>query len=65
MFNYIQNILGDIFYGYIEVKCANNTCGRIFKLTRNNYYNNCITEYSCNMGCALEAYNQSSNQKDC
>jgi hypothetical protein len=64
MFSYITNILGDIFYGYIEVKCANKGCRRIFKLTRNNFYNNGITEYSCNMGCALEAYNQFTNQKD-
>jgi hypothetical protein len=58
MFSYIQNVLGDVFYGYMEVKCANKLCNRLFKLTRNNYYNNGQTDYSCNMGCALEAYNQ-------
>lgn len=58
MFSYIQNVLGDMIFGYIEVKCANKLCNGIFKLTRNNFYNNGKGEYSCNMGCAFEAFNQ-------
>jgi hypothetical protein len=64
MFTYIQNILGDVFYGYIEVKCVNNTCNRVHKITRNNFYNNGQTDYSCNMGCALAAYNQTNKEND-
>jgi hypothetical protein len=58
MFTYIQNVLGDMIYGYIEIKCANKLCNRVFKLTRNSYYDNGKTDYSCNMGCAFEAFNQ-------
>ena len=58
MFNYIYNIGADIIYGYIKVKCANKTCGRVFYFSRNNFIK---TEYCCNMGCSLEAYNQNNN----
>ena len=58
MFYYIKNVLGDMIFGYIEVKCANKLCNRVFKLTRNNFYSNGKGEYSCNMGCAFEAFNQ-------
>ena len=60
MLNIINNIR-DIFYGYIQVKCANPNCSKIFKISRNSYQN---TEYSCNMGCALNAYNQTKGQID-
>jgi hypothetical protein len=36
MFNYIYNIVNDIYYGYIEVKCCNRNCNRVFKFARNN-----------------------------
>ena len=51
------NIIKDILFGYeplVEVKCASPYCTRIFKISRNSYNN---TEYSCNMGCALNANN--------
>ena len=54
MFDYIYNIVNDIYYGYLIIKCANNNCKRTFKILRNNYKGGL---YSCNMGCALEAYN--------
>ncbi len=54
MINYFTNILQDIYYGYIEVKCCNNNCNQVFKISRNKYKN---TLYSCNTGCALAAYN--------
>jgi hypothetical protein len=64
MFYYVKNILGDMVFGYIEVVCCNNNCKRVFKLSRNKYYNSPITTYSCNMGCALESYNQFEKQRE-
>ncbi len=57
IYNYFTNIGADIIYGYVEVKCANNNCGRIFKFARNTLDNNNINNYSCNMGCALAVFN--------
>ncbi len=54
MFDYIYNIVNDIYYGYLIIKCANNTCKRTFKISRNDYKGGL---YACNMGCSLEAYN--------
>ncbi len=54
MFDYIYNVVNDIYYGYLIIKCANKNCKRIFKISRNNYNN---TEYCCNMSCTFEAYN--------
>jgi hypothetical protein len=54
MFTYINNIILDIYYGYIEVKCCNKSCNNKFKFSRNKFQN---VNYSCNMGCALNAYN--------
>ncbi len=58
LYNYIVNIGTDIIYGYIEVKCANPTCNRVFKFSR-NYYNN--GNYCCNMSCSYEAFNYYNN----
>ncbi len=58
MFTNIYNLYLDIFYGYLEIKCANPNCTRTFKISRNSYTN---TEYSCNMGCALSAFNKVHN----
>jgi hypothetical protein len=55
-FNYCKNILSDIYYGYIEIKCANKLCGRVHKISRNIFYSNSSNTYCCNMGCSLEAY---------
>jgi hypothetical protein len=59
MLFYIKNVLSDIIFGYIEVKCCNKMCNSKFKIARNNINVNGIDNYSCNMGCAIEAYNQS------
>ena len=48
------NVLQDFIYGYIEIKCVNESCNRIFKISRNNYTGGL---YCCNMGCSLETYN--------
>ncbi len=58
---YMLNIIKDIIYGYIQVKCANPYCSNIFKIPRNDYNN---TLYSCNMGCALNAYNTKTNESN-
>ena len=55
MFDFIYNIMNDIYYGYIIIKCANNKCKNVFYLSRNNFING--TEYCCNMSCTFEAYN--------
>ena len=54
MFDYIYNIINDMYYGYITIKCANKKCERIFKISRNNYTGGL---YCCNMGCGFEANN--------
>jgi hypothetical protein len=55
--NYIYNMMNDIYYGYIKIKCSNNKCNNVFNISRNNIIKG--TEYCCNMGCTFEAYNQS------
>ncbi len=61
MFEYLSNIMKDLFYGYVEIKCVNPTCNRIFRLSRNNNINE---NYSCNMGCALNYFNITNNCKE-
>ena len=58
MFDFIYNIMNDIYLGYVEVKCSNRNCNRIFKFSRNNININNINNYCCRMGCALATYNQ-------
>ena len=62
IYNYIKNtsynIVTDIVYGYIEVKCANRDCNRIYKFSRNSLNINNVNNYCCRMGCALAAFNQ-------
>lgn len=57
MYSYLKNITSDIIYGYVDVKCANKNCNRIYKFARNNLDFN-TNNYCCNMGCALSSYNQ-------
>ncbi len=59
MLSKIYNTYLDIFYGYLDIKCANPNCSQIFKISRNSYTN---SQYSCNMGCALNAYNEIHNK---
>ena len=35
MFYYLWNVAKDVTFGYIEVKCCNRNCGRVFKISRN------------------------------
>jgi hypothetical protein len=63
IYNYINNVGADIVYGYVEVKCANRNCRRIYKFSRNSLNMNNINNYCCGMGCALESYNQMENEK--
>jgi hypothetical protein len=56
--NYAKNILLDMYYGYVIVHCENQNCKAKYKLTRNDYESHHTTTFSCNMGCALEAYKQ-------
>ena len=63
MFDYIYNIMNDIYYGYIEVKCCNSNCNRVFKFARNNININDVNNYCCRMGCALAAFNQMKDNK--
>ena len=58
MFSYFSNVAKDIYYGYVNVKCANKNCSRIFKISRNRLETNMINNYCCNMGCGLEYFNQ-------
>ena len=58
MFSYISNIFQDIYYGYIEIKCANPNCSRIFKMSRNKLDIHYDINYSCNIGCALNSFNE-------
>ena len=65
MITYFSNVLQDIFYGYIEIKCVNESCKRVFKISRNKINLYGTNNYSCNMGCALSYFNQyNSNKKD-
>ena len=64
VYNYMTNIGSDIIYGYIEVKCSNRNCSRVFKFARNNFDNNNINNFCCRMGCALEAFNQMKNNNN-
>ena len=61
MFDYIYNVVNDIYYGYLIIKCANNNCKRTFKISRTNYKGGL---YSCNMGCSLDSYNNSHNNEN-
>ncbi len=60
--NYAKNILLDMYYGYITVYCENQNCKAKYILTRNDYESHHTTAFSCNMGCALEAYKQLNNK---
>ncbi len=62
MFNYTKNILLDMYYGYITVYCENKNCKAKFILSRNDYESHHTNTFSCNMGCALEAYKQYNNK---
>ena len=64
MFTYLSNIALDIYYGYVEVKCVNPLCNRVFKLSRNNVNYNISDSYSCNMGCALNYFNHTQTNKN-
>ncbi len=57
MFSYLSNIALDIYYGYVEVKCVNPMCNRVFKFSRNKLDLNMKNNFSCNMGCALNYFN--------
>ncbi len=57
-YNKISNIVKDICYGYIEIKCSNNNCNKTFKLARNTISTFTPTSYCCNMGCSLATFNQ-------
>ncbi len=61
MFQYLSNIFLDVYYGYVEIKCIN--CGTKFKLSRNNInlLLDISTNYSCNIGCALNYMNKIKN----
>lgn len=59
MLSYISNIIQDIYYGYVEIKCANPYCSQTFKVSRNIIDKNNKPYYSCNMGCALNSFNVS------
>jgi hypothetical protein len=58
MFTYLSNIALDIYYGYVEIKCVNPSCNRIFKMARNKLDSNITNHFSCNMGCALNYFKQ-------
>lgn len=58
---YMWNVVKDVTYGYLEVKCCNRNCGRVFKISRNTDAAKYNTNVSCNAGCALAAYNHSSH----
>jgi hypothetical protein len=60
---YYLNITKDILYGYVEVRCCNPTCNRILKVSRNSECVKSPNNVSCNMGCALGAYNNMNNNK--
>ncbi len=55
LYNYFVNISFDIIYGYIQIKCANPNCNKIFKLSRNYYKEGNF--YCCNMSCSYGAIN--------
>ncbi len=55
---YYFNVIQDILFGYVEVRCCNKTCNRVIKVSRNLLETSGSNNFSCNMGCALEAYNQ-------
>ncbi len=59
--SYVWNILKDCTFGYIEVKCCNTRCNRVFKVSRNSEAAKTPNNISCNMGCALAAYNDLEN----
>ena len=56
--------MNDIYLGYIEVKCANRDCNRVYKFSRNSFNINDINNYCCRMGCALAAFNQMENKTE-
>ncbi len=64
MFTYLTNIALDIYYGYIEIKCVNPTCNRVFKMSRNKLDINIANNYSCNMGCALNYFNTTNKEEE-
>jgi len=62
MITYLSNLIQDIYYGYVNVKCVNKSCSRVFKMSRNTLNQNNINNYSCNMGCALNYFNDINEQ---
>ncbi len=58
MLTYFTNVITDLIYGYVEIKCVNKKCNRTFKFCRNDLSKFNSNNYCCNMGCALESYNQ-------
>ena len=57
----IKNNITDLLFGYVEVKCVNNLCNTVHKLSKNSYCVKHNIPYACNMGCTLSAFNQSIN----
>ena len=35
-YEFIKNTILDLFYGYVEIRCANKLCNRVYKLSRNS-----------------------------
>jgi hypothetical protein len=59
---YLWNVAKDITFGYLELKCCNKNCVRTFKISRNSEVSKNPNNVSCNMGCALAAYNDFENR---
>ena len=64
MFTYLSNIALDIYYGYINIKCVNKNCNQIFKMSRNKLEPYMDNHYCCNMGCALQYFNNTKNKEN-
>lgn len=54
---YYLNVIKDYTLGYIEVKCCYSKCNRTLKISRNTVGPGLYNHYTCNIGCALGAYN--------
>jgi hypothetical protein len=46
--SYLWNAVKDCTYGYIEVKCCNSICNRVFKVSRNSETAKTPNNVSCN-----------------
>ncbi len=55
---YYYNVFKDMVFGYVEVRCCNKLCNRVLKVSRNLLETTGPNNFSCNMGCAYGAYNQ-------